>query len=174
MTFKWECSIMPSLPLSNFLSQILWPCELSLIQWKKLIKLKFISANWLSGNTPSGVIKNSKKRVFIVSTWYTVCQGGILQGLFTKKASSSVLQPVQLRMRAMGMQIPAKVTLLFDVSVRRVWSQLLHHWWKTSWHRSDHLWIHRCVSLIILFYDTKNTWAASTLSHAEGPLLKAK
>lgn len=39
------------------------PCEPSLIQWKKLIKLKFISTNWLSGNTPSAVIKTSK-RVF--------------------------------------------------------------------------------------------------------------
>lgn len=28
---------------------------------KKRIKLKFISANWLSGNRPSAVIKKSKK-----------------------------------------------------------------------------------------------------------------
>lgn len=45
--------------------------------------------------------------------------GGILLVLFTK-VSSSVLQPFQLRMGLMWMQIPAKVTRLFDVSVRRV------------------------------------------------------
>lgn len=67
MTFKWECSITPSLPLSNFLSQIPQPCELPLIQCKKLIKLKFISTNWLSVNMPSVVIKTSKKGLFCES-----------------------------------------------------------------------------------------------------------
>lgn len=42
---------------------------------------------------------------------------------FHKKVQSSVLWSFQLRMRVMWMQIPAKVTGLFDVSVRRVWSE---------------------------------------------------
>lgn len=155
MTFKWECSIKSSLALSLWLFSLLHP---ALIHWKKLIQLKFTSSKWLSGNTPSAVIKNSKRAFFSTVRDLIHCVPGCFIGSLYKS-----LLPFQLTMSEMWIKIQPKVTRhLMHLWIGFYYSQYLDQTGVTSQHRYDHCWIHRCFFTIIHFYGiSKTCWASN-------------
>lgn len=133
-------SVSPSVFLAVF------PVGPALLYWKKLIQLKFTSSKWLSGNTPSAVIKNSKRAFFSTVRDLIHC----VPECFIDSLYKSLL-PFQLVMSEMWIEIRPKVTRhLMHLWKAFYYSQCSDQTSTTSQHRSDHCWIHRCfLSLFI-------------------------